>query len=81
MKKAIVFIDGSNFYYRLKHIIKKGDGNTSLLDFNYQEFSKNLIKNNIVDIINVYASTRNGNANKIIESKYGVQYNEILQYQ
>lgn len=38
MKKAIVFIDGSNFYYRLKHIIKKGANNTSLLDFNYQKF-------------------------------------------
>lgn len=35
MKKAIVFIDGSNFYYRLKHIIKKGANNISLLDFNY----------------------------------------------
>ncbi|MDO8668117.1 MAG: NYN domain-containing protein [bacterium] len=38
MKRAIVFIDGSNFYYRLKHIIKRGLNNASLLDFNYQKF-------------------------------------------
>ena len=37
MKKAIVFIDGSNFYYRLKNLTKRSR-KISLLNFNYREF-------------------------------------------
>ncbi|MFH1565169.1 MAG: NYN domain-containing protein [bacterium] len=37
MKKAIVFIDGSNFYYRLKYLTKDIE-RVSLLDFDYRKF-------------------------------------------
>lgn len=43
MEKAIVFIDGNNFYYRLKYLTKEFK-RTSLLKFNYREFCKWLCK-------------------------------------
>lgn len=43
MDKAIVFIDGSNFYFRLKDLVSGLDGRHSLLNFDYASFSKWLV--------------------------------------
>ena len=74
MKKAIVFIDGSNFYYRLKHIIKKGDGNTSLLDFNYQKFCLWLCKDfEVVEIRYYIGVVRRKNKDQKSQKLYNNQ--------
>ncbi|MBU1015073.1 hypothetical protein KKI17_01355 [Patescibacteria group bacterium] len=39
MKRAFVFIDGSNFYHKLKDLSKKLDRKYRLLDFNYKGFA------------------------------------------
>jgi len=50
MKKAIVFIDGNNFYYRLKYLTREFK-RTPLLKFSYREFCKWLCKDfELVDI-------------------------------
>jgi len=42
-RKAFVFIDGSNFYFKLKDLTSKLDGKYSLLDFNFRKFAKWLV--------------------------------------
>lgn len=39
MKKSFVFIDGSNFYFKLKDLTRKLDGKFHLLDFDFKRFS------------------------------------------
>ena len=74
MKKAIVFIDGSNFYYRLKHIIKKSANNTSLLDFNYQKFCFWLCKDfEVVEIRYYIGVIRRKNNDQKSEKLYNDQ--------
>ncbi len=41
--RALIFIDGNNFYYKLKEISFSQKGISKLLDFNYQQFAKKLI--------------------------------------
>ena len=49
--RAIVFIDGNNFYYKLKDFTSEKTEVLKLLDFDYQGFAKNLVKdNNLVEI-------------------------------
>lgn len=43
-KRAYVFIDGSNFYFKLKELTSKLDGKYSLLDFNFRKFAEWLVK-------------------------------------
>jgi uncharacterized LabA/DUF88 family protein len=51
MKKAFVFIDGNNFYFKLKELTSQLDGKFSLLDFNFRAFSEWLVKpNNLIEI-------------------------------
>lgn len=38
MEKADVFIDGSNFYFKLKQLVQKMGEQHSLLDFRFQDF-------------------------------------------
>lgn len=50
MEKTIVFIDGSNFYYRLKYL-SRNFKNISLLKFNYKKFCQWLCRDfDLVDI-------------------------------
>lgn len=44
--KAILFIDGNNFYYKLRDVIAEKDGAYRLLDLHYQNFAKALVKGN-----------------------------------
>jgi len=46
MKKAFIFIDGSNFYFKLKELSSKFDDKYSLLDFNFRSFSEWLVESN-----------------------------------
>ncbi len=51
MKRAFVFIDGSNFYFKLKELTSKLDGKYSLLEFNFRKFAEWLIEpNELVEI-------------------------------
>lgn len=43
MAKAVVFIDGNNFYFRLKDLSTQINGKYSLLEFNFLEFAKWLV--------------------------------------
>lgn len=54
MKKIFVFIDGSNFYFKLKELTSKLDSNYSLLKFNFREFSEWLVGSNELVEINYY---------------------------
>ena len=51
MDRAFVFIDGSNFYHKIKELTSHTNIKYRLLDFNYYEFSKWLVKPN--DLIEV----------------------------
>ena len=51
MKRAFVFIDGNNFYFKLKELTSKLDSKYSLLEFNFRKFAEWLIKpNELVEI-------------------------------
>lgn len=51
MKRAFVFIDGNNFYFKLKGLTSKLDGKYSLLDFNFRKFAEWLAKpNELIEI-------------------------------
>lgn len=53
MKRAMVFIDGSNFYHRLKILIGK-DTTSSLSDFDYQRFCAWLCRDFVITGIKYY---------------------------
>lgn len=44
--RALIFIDGSNFYYKLKEIVFSTTDDLRLMNFDYQKFFKDLIKEN-----------------------------------
>jgi uncharacterized LabA/DUF88 family protein len=51
IKRAFVFIDGNNFYFKLKELTSRLDGRFNLLDFNFRKFSEWLIQpNKLVEI-------------------------------
>jgi len=46
MKRAFVFIDGNNFYFKLKELTFRLDDKFSLLDFNFRKFAEWLVEPN-----------------------------------
>ena len=54
MKKAFVFIDGGNFYFKLKELTSKLDEKYSLLEFNFRKFAEWLVKDNQLIQIRYY---------------------------
>lgn len=73
MKKAIIFIDGSNFYYRLKYVIKDKT-NVSLLDFDYAKFGQWLCKDfEVIEIRYYIGAVRRKNHNQKSEQLYNNQ--------
>jgi len=54
MKRAFVFIDGNNFYFKLKELISRLDGKFSLLDFNFRAFAEWLVNPNGLTEIRYY---------------------------
>jgi len=53
-KKAFVFIDGGNFYFKLKYLTSKLDEKYSLLDFNFRKFAEWLAGDNKLIEIRYY---------------------------
>lgn len=82
--KVIVFIDGNNFYYKLKDIISGRAEIFKLLDFNYQEFSKNLIKDNVLVEVRYYIGAvkrQNGQNKEKSEKLYASQQKLLAKLQ
>ncbi len=78
--RVIVFIDGNNFYYKLKDIILGKSEVFKLLDFNYQEFSKNLIRDSILVEVRYYigAVKRQNGQNKEKSEKLYANQQKLL---
>ena len=50
-KRIFVFIDGGNFYFKLKELNFRLDGKFSLLNFQFRKFAEWLVKpNNLIEI-------------------------------
>ncbi len=52
--RVIVFIDGNNFYFKLKGMTSERPEAFKLLDFNYQSFARSLAKDNKLIEIRYY---------------------------
>lgn len=46
MSKSVVFIDGNNFYFKLKELKTQIDGDYSLLEFDFSKFAEWLVGSN-----------------------------------
>src|SRR3989344_2102364 len=55
--KVIVFIDGNNFYYKMKDMTSMKTEVVKLLDFKYNDFSQNLIKGDTLIEIRYYVGS------------------------
>ena len=69
--RIIIFIDGSNFYHRLKYLTKGRDG--SLLSFNFSKFSKWLCGDNQLAEIRYYIGAVRRQKNSKSEELYNDQ--------
>jgi len=54
MKKAFIFIDGGNFYFKLKELLSKSNKKYSLLKFNFRMFCEWLSNPNKIIEIHYY---------------------------
>lgn len=83
MNRAIVFIDGNNFYFKLKDLFFSA-GNIQkrrLLDFDYTKFSKWLVKPNIPIEIRYYIGAVKRQKNDKSEKMYADQQRLIAKLQ
>lgn len=74
--RALVFIDGNNFYHKLKDITCEKTEVLKLLDFDYQKFAKNLVKDNTLIEIRYYVGAvkrQNGENREKSEKLYANQ--------
>ena len=78
--RVIVFIDGNNFYYKLRDIISGKSEIFKLIDFNYQEFSENLTKYNVLVEVRYYigAVKRQDGQNKEKSEKLYANQQKLL---
>lgn len=83
MKRAIVFIDGNNFYFRLKDLTSGIEGKYSLLDFDYQEFCRNLMssENQLLGIRYYIGAIKRQRRNEKSEKMYADQQKLIAKLQ
>lgn len=73
-KKVIVFIDGGNFYFKLKEMSQKLDRRYSLLDFRFKDFCKWLTgENELVEIRYYLGAMKRENNNEKSEIMYANQ--------
>lgn len=56
-KKSFIFIDGSNFYFKLKELTLKLGKKHSLINFNFRKFSEWLVQPNELTEIRYYLGT------------------------
>jgi uncharacterized LabA/DUF88 family protein len=83
-KRALVFIDGNNFYYKLKDVISGKTEVIKLLEFNYTEFARNLIKKDSLIEIRYYVGVirrQQGADREKAEKLYGNQQKLIAKLQ
>jgi hypothetical protein len=53
-QRAMIFIDGSNFYHKLKNLTSEKEESFALLEFLYKEFGSHLIKKDALIEIRYY---------------------------
>lgn len=74
MKKAFIFIDGSNFYFKLKEMSQKTGRRYSLLNFRFRDFCEWLIgENELVEIRYYLGAVKRENNNEKSETMYANQ--------
>lgn len=82
MKRAIVFIDGGNFYFQLKKLTTKLDGKYKLLNFNFGEFSKWLVlPNELVEARYYIGAINQQNNNEKSKKMYADQQRLFMNLQ
>ncbi len=54
MDRAFVFVDGNNFYFKLKELASQISGKFSLLDFNFYTFAEYLVQPNQLTGVRYY---------------------------
>jgi len=78
MKKAFVFIDGNNFYFKLKELISKLDKRLSLLEFGFRKFSEWLVKPNKLIEIRYYIGAIKRQANNSKSEKLYADQQKLI---
>ncbi|MFH0740076.1 MAG: NYN domain-containing protein [bacterium] len=73
-KKAFIFIDGSNLYFKLKEFRKKLNKDLRLLNFNFRKFSEFLAgENEVVEIHYYIGAVKRQEGNQKSEKMYSDQ--------
>lgn len=95
MPRAAVFIDGNNFYFRLKNLCEGFDKTVRLLEFGHRAFSEWLVKPNELVEIRYYIGAlkrRNGEKSekmyadqqkllaKLQDQKIGIVLGQLIQH-
>ncbi len=74
MKKVFIFIDGSNFYFKLRDLTSKLDGKYNLIDFDFRKFAEWLIRpNELLEIRYYLGAIRRERNNSKSEQLYADQ--------
>ena len=81
MPRALVFIDGNNFYFRLKDLSAQLDGKFSLLQFGFRAFAEWLVKPNDLVEIRYYIGALRRQKNEKSEQMYADQQKLIRKLQ
>ena len=83
-KRALVFIDGSNFYYKLKELTAAKAETLKLLEFNYRTFTEKLVKDHTLIETRYYIGAikkQNGPTKEKSEKMYANQQRLIAKLQ
>lgn len=81
-KRSFVFIDGSNFYFKLKELTSRLDNRFSLLNFNFRKFCDWLVQpNKLIEIHYYLGAVRRQLNNKKSEKLYANQQRLIAKLQ
>jgi len=78
MKKAFIFIDGNNFYFKLKELSSKFNGKFSLLDFDYRKFTEWLVSPNELIEVRYYLGAIKRQANNEKSEKLYANQQRLL---
>ncbi len=82
MGKALVFIDGNNFYFKLKELTSLADNKYSLLEFNFRRFAEWIAENNELAQVRYYiGALRRKRGNEKSERMYANQQKLLAKLQ
>lgn len=74
MNKTFIFIDGNNFYFKLKELTSKFNKKYSLLEFDFKKFSQWLVKsNNLLEVHYYIGAVKRKNNDSKSEELYANQ--------